>query len=242
MTKEPMKPALAAALAIVAGGIANIFFASGLGMTKVWVWLATVAMATILCACIGKAIADRWAGVLIDGRNRISLSRVQMLAWTLLVLSGLITAVSSNLAVAGGTAAFAIDIQDELLAAMGIAAASLAAAPALLTLKAGSSQAAVATNTAVDDAGWLDMFRGDEDSNQDRPDLSKIQQFLITLALVGGYCVALGDQFHDMAAGSLFSAFPPLDPKFIWLLGISHAGYLTYKAAPKPAAPPAPPA
>lgn len=235
MTKEGKQAAIAAAFAILIGGIANILFASSLGMAKVWVWLVTLAMATLLCACIGKAITQMWLGVLIDGRNRIALSRLQMLAWTLLVLSGLITAASGNLAVAGSTAALAITIQDELLAVMGIATASLAASPALLTLKtATAGGTALAQNRAANDAGWLDIFRGDEDADKDRPDLSKIQQFLITLALVGVYGVALGDQFHDMAQGTLFRSFPPLDQKFVWLLGISHAGYLTYKAAPKP--------
>ena len=178
--------------------------------------------------------------MLIDGRKRVSLSRLQMIAWTLLILSALVTAASSNLAVSGGSAALAIDIHDELLAAMGIAAASLAASPALLTLKDGSSSGTVvAQNATNEEASWLDMFRSDETGEEDLPDLSKIQQFLITLALIGAYSVAIGDQFHDMAPRALFSTFPPLDPKFIWLLGISHAGYLTYKAVPKPGPAPA---
>ena len=46
---------------------------------------------------------------------------------------------------------------------------------------------------------------------------------------------AVRDIFCHLAGP--FASFPALDPKFVWLLGISHAGYLTYKAAPKPAAP-----
>ena len=33
-----------------------------------------------------------------------------------------------------------------------------------------------------------------------------------------------------------FWTLPPLNANFVWLLGISHAGYLGYKAASKPAA------
>lgn len=229
-----MTPAIVAALAIAAAAFVNIAYASGLGKTKVAVWLITLAMIALLCACIGKAIANRWDGVLVDGRNRVSLSRLQMLAWTLLVLSGLTTAAAGNLAIAGNTAALAIVIQDELLAVMGIAATSLAATPALLKLKESASPGAVATKSSTEKASWLDLFRGDEADDETKPDLSKIQQFLISLILIGAYCVALGNMFRGLADGVPFRAFPALDLKFVWLLGISHAGYLTYKAAPKP--------
>lgn len=232
-----MKPAATALAAIAAGAAANIFWAPQAGNEKLWAWLVTIVMTALLCACIGKAIAGQWHGLLIDGRNRVALSRLQMFLWTLLILSALITAVSSNLGLADNSLALSLDIPDPLLAAMGIAAASLAATPALLTLKApdpDTGASALAGHVESDEASWLDMFRGDEVDDADRPDLSKIQQFLITLALVGGYAVLIGDQFRDLAAGALFASFPPLDDKFIWLLGISHASYLAYKAVPKP--------
>jgi hypothetical protein len=235
-----MKPALTAIVAILAGAAANILWAPQAGSEKLFAWLVTIVMAALLCACIGKAIAGQWHGVLIDARNRVSLSRLQMFAWTLIVLSALITAASSNLALADNGLALSIDIPDPLLAAMGIATASLVATPALLTLKApdpNTGASAVASHDKASQASWLDMFRGDDEADAARPDLSKIQQFLITLALVGGYAVLIGDKFRHLAAGTRFESFPLLDDKFVWLLGISHAGYLTYKAVPKPAAP-----
>jgi hypothetical protein len=238
LTPAQKKAAALAVLAIVAGAAANIWLAPQHGMMKVVAWLATMAMVALLCGCIGKAIAGSWDGVLIDGRNRVSLSRLQMLAWTLLILSALITAVASNLGLPDNSLALAIEIPDELLAAMGIAAVSLAASPALLTLKGSDPDTGVslaAFHSEPDEASWLDTFRGDDPAEANRPDLSKIQQFLITLALVGGYGVLIGDMFCHLAGP--FGTFPALDPKFVWLLGISHAGYLTYKAAPKPAAP-----
>ena len=254
-TKSSMPPAAGALLAIAGGAVANIVLASGVGQSKLAAWLITMLMIVLLCAAIGRAITNRWDAVLIDGRNRVSLSRLQMMAWTLLVLSALITAAASNLHLADNTGALAIDIRDELLAAMGLAATSLAAAPALLTLKTNAAgQSVAAGNNSQSQASWLDMFRGDEVGEEDSPDLSKIQQFLITLALVGSYGFLIGDMFYDLAAQQKFDAFPELDEKFIWLLGISHAGYLTYKAAPRPGTaanpavpttapvPPAPPA
>jgi hypothetical protein len=238
VTEAQRKAAALAAIAVVAGAATNIWLAPQPGLMKVAAWLITMAMAALLCGCIGKAIAGCWDAVLIDGRNRVSLSRLQMLAWTLLILSALITAVASNLGLPDNSQALAIEIPDPLLAAMGIAAVSLAASPALLTLKGSDPATGVslaAYHAAPDEASWLDMFRGDDPAEANQPDLSKIQQFLITLALVGGYGVLIGDMFCHLTGA--FGTFPALDPKFVWLLGISHAGYLTYKAAPKPAAP-----
>jgi hypothetical protein len=238
LTQAQKEAGALAVFAIAGGAAANIWLAPQAGMMKVAAWLITMAMVALLCGCIGKAIAGCWDGVLVDGRNRVSLSRLQMLAWTLLVLSALITAVASNLGLPVNSQALAIQIPDELLAAMGIAAVSLAATPALLTLKGSDPDTGVslaAYHDDPDDASWLDMFRGDDPAEANRPDLSKIQQFLITLALVGGYGVLIGDMFRHLEGS--FRTFPALDPKFVWLLGISHAGYLTYKAAPKPAAP-----
>lgn len=250
-----MIPAILALLAIVAGAVANIVLAAGTGNAKLAAWLATVAMIVLLCACIGRAVAARWDGVLINDSNRVSLSRLQMFAWTVLVLSAVITIASSNIALVGSTAALIITIPNELLAAMGIAAASLAATPALLTLKGsdpGTGRSMAAGNGAPQAASWLEIFCGDEKSDAHIPDLSKIQQFLITLVLVGIYGVAIGSMLlHPTAPpaavppapplpNGTFWTLPPLNANFVWLLGISHAGYLGYKAASKPAARTAP--
>lgn len=235
-SNSSMPPAAGALLAIAGGAVANIVLAPGLGGSKLAAWLITMLMMVLLCAAIGRAITNRWDAVLIDGRNRISLSRLQMIAWTLVVLSALITAASSNLHLPDNSTALDITIAPELLAAMGIAAASLAAAPALLTLKGtdAAGQPVAVANSSMAQASWLDMFRGDETGEENTPDLSKIQQFLISLALIGAYGFLLGNMFYFLAAGAKFGAFPPLSEGFIWLLGISHAGYLTYKAAAKP--------
>jgi len=222
--------------------------------SRVVVWLATVGLTILLVAVIGLGVNRRPAGAIIDSRNRVSLSKLQMIAWTILVLSALMTAGVSNLFdLFGGTnlRSLLIDIPPELLAAMGIAAVSLTATPAILSMKdsqpAGSAalqstagklgltadqvstSGQVFGRTSADDASWVDIFRGDEVGNAASPDLSKIQQFLITLLLLAIYG---GDIWSMFASEATFHALPLLDDKFVWLMGISHASYLTYKAAP----------
>ena len=45
----------------------------------------------------GRAITGYWRGILIDARNRLSLSRLQMISWTLVVLSAIATAAWAGL-------------------------------------------------------------------------------------------------------------------------------------------------
>jgi hypothetical protein len=242
-----------------------------------WVWALTALLLLGFIALVSYALRGRGAGILIDSRNRVSLARLQALGWTIIVLSALI-ALAAMRAKAGLAQPMSIDIPGELLAAMGISAASLVAAPALLSVRSSQTQteaaapvqaeaaaeAAAKTGRAVDaaantgavlgwtslaDAQWLDMFRGEEVSDGATADISKIQQFLITAVLLAVYAGALWSFFSGAAGlnatpvppGNKFEAsLPLLSQSFIWLLGISHAGYLVSKAipsAPKPAPP-----
>lgn len=228
---------------------------------QAWLWTALLIVAFL--ALIGVALNGRPAGVIIDNRNRVSLAKFQAVLWTVLVLSALITTAAARVAAgdalpaaSGGILAFTLP--QELLVAMGIAVTSLVASPVVLGPQANApephpetlSLTAAKTGRSPDDivstgkvigwrtpasAQWLDMFRGDTASNAGSPDLSKIQQFLITLVLVGVYGGSIWGGFIDGRAPFLGAAagwLPPLEPNFVWLLGISHAGYLAYKASP----------
>ncbi|MDB5469140.1 MAG: hypothetical protein JWR84_700 [Caulobacter sp.] len=256
----------------------NLF---GLKITPSWAWALTAGLLLAFIALTSFALRGRGAGILIDARNRISLARFQALAWTIIVLSGLI-ALAAWRAKNQLTNPMSIDIPSELLAAMGIVAASLVASPALLSLRstqtqtdaAAPTQAAAANAVAaktgrapdaaanagavlgwsdLSDAQWLDMFRGEEVSDGATADISKIQQFLITVTLLAVYAGALWSFFAGQAPlqdtpippeNKFEVSLPLLSQSFIWLLGISHAGYLVSKALPSTPNPatPTPPA
>ena len=224
-------------------------------------FVATTLLLATELALIGWLMNNRAIGAFIDNRNRISLSKLQAGAWTVLVLGALATAAAFNtIAPDNGTgyvSALAVQIPGELLLAMGISATSLVGTPMLLSLK--SDQPAVSQG-AVDAAGdklasqgldktqvgakghllhksdaaharWADLFTGEEVGNAGYPDLGKIQQVLITLLLLGIYAAYI---YVELARSTtvVVSSLPTLDPSFVWLLGISHATYLAYKAAP----------
>src|SRR2546427_2881501 len=61
-------------------------------------WLLTLILLAVFAAVAGQGITGLWRGLLIDERNKISLSRLQIVLWTVVVLSGFLTAALSNLA------------------------------------------------------------------------------------------------------------------------------------------------
>lgn len=257
------RPASLIGLALVALlVIANIWIARGGpydGMAAVRTWGFSAALILLFMIVIGLAINDRPAGLIIDNRNRVSLSKFQAACWTVLVVSALATMVAARIA-AGLEDPLAVTIPNALLAALGLSATSLVATPALLSLKSSSPPPAsgdvaatadklgmtigevdatgrVFGRTKSLDARWLDMFRGDDVSNAAAPDLSKVQQFLLTLLVLGVYTATLIQMFvaGRQSAALILAAqgsLPPLSEQFIWLLGISHASYLAYKAMP----------
>lgn len=221
---------------------------------RMWAWLINMLLLALFSTIAGHGITGLWRGLLIDDRNKMSLSRLQMTLWTIVVLSGLLTAALSN--IAGGFAKpLEIQIGTELWLLMGISTTSLIGSP---LLKAGkrtkttreeelrptlellkeqgvapehvSHVGKIVTNKTIEDARWSDMFKGEETANAAHLDLAKIQMFYFTIILVIVYGVALGTVFSESIAR--IDALPVLDEGMISLLGISHAGYLVNKAVP----------
>lgn len=240
--------------------IAIVFVNSGWASPDRWLWgvyPATVLLMLLGVVSIGVTLNNRPSGLIIDERNRMSLSKLQMLAWTLVVVSALIVFAAYNVrnALPPGGAPLQIDIPPELLFAMGIAAASFVATPTVLSLKTQQiptasdlkdAQAAVKAGATLQAVGkvhgrsdpaaaeWTDLFRGDEVGTADTPDLSKIQQFSITLLLLGIYSAQIIQQLNGLPPGGTkaITALPMLGEQFVVLMGISHGSYLVYKAAP----------
>ena len=221
---------------------------------RLWGWLGTLILLIVFIAVASHGITGLWRGWLIDERNKISLSRLQMTLWTVIVLSGYYTAALANLA-ARQAGPLSIAIPGELWLLMGISTTSLVASPLIksnkklkqakqdekastlaLMARQGTdtgkveSKGLIVVNKTLEDAQWSDLFKGEETGNAALLDLAKIQMFYFTLILALAYAVALGSTLVSNTAR--ISEFPALDPGIVALLGISHAGYLTNKAIP----------
>ena len=89
-------------------------------------------------------------------------------------------------------------------------------------------------NTKVEDASWADMFRGEEITNFDTIELAKVQMFFITAVTMLIYIVLLLKMFSGDVEPDKILQFPDVSEGLDWLFAVSHAGYVTGKAAQQP--------
>lgn len=219
------------------------------GRVGTWLWILVLMAA--FAVFTGHGITRLWRGILIDARYKMSLSRLQLLAWSLVVLSALLTAALSNTGL-GWASPLDIDIPSQLWVVMGISTASLVGAPAILSTKRDKkpdpaehkktvealgaqghpavdrdAKSVLIRNTDPRAARWGDLLKGEESGNASTVDLGKLQMFFFTLILVVGYAAAIGAMFRETGP---IVALPGVEDGMNTLLGISHTGYLANKA------------
>jgi hypothetical protein len=243
------------------------------------VYLGEVLGVAAVVIGLGVQVTKRFGGFALTGQCTYSLAKVQMAGWTVLVIATLFTAAEIRIFGYFGSVTDPLNIRipGELLSAMGIAVFTTAATPALLSLKttgtptegqadaAAQRMAAIHSNTTTNSfnntgslmtrqdpslARWSDLIAGEEVGNAGTMDLSKVQQLLVTILLLGTYAalmieliankgtsgvIAVSGTSAATVAAEAFASLPVLSQSFVGLLAISHAGYLGYKAIPKPA-------
>ena len=110
-----------------------------------------------------------------------------------------------------------------------------------LVLVKKADENSTATAATVDDSArkavyvaerpeWRDLFRGDTVESRNLLDLGKVQLFLITSAVLIGYGTVVANAFVSRTPHGI-TELPVVSGTIVGLLAISHAGYLTNKAA-----------
>ncbi len=250
-----------ATLAIVAG--VGLIVLLGSVLPAGWNFLAIVLLMTAITIVLGYTIVGRPFGALINEQNVMSLSRFQMVTWTIVVLAAYFAYVLGRMK-AGPTLyaePLAVAIDPHLWLLMGISTTSFVGSALILTTKKDKEpETSVTAKTAATlgenpatvennregllyvndtkcDARFTDLFQGDEIGNTSHVDLAKVQMFYFTVIAVVGFVVIVTRNLTTTDLGAL----PQLPDGLIALLGISHAGYLTGKSVTKtPVAPPTP--
>jgi hypothetical protein len=185
-------------------------------------WLISAIVLLVLALVIGRQAKKGWLGVLIDGRGRYSLTHFQTVLWTLVILSSLI-----GVLVANGFDAASCGISSQLLGLMGISAGSAVFASGVKGAKnAPASRANVASagqftqsdgTTRQIVARFSQIWLEEEGDLADQVvSITKFQNFVFTLVILCFY-ITLAIQ-----KGGL----PTLPENVVWLIGISHAGYV----------------
>jgi hypothetical protein len=202
-------------------------------------WFVALLVLVIFAGLAGRASGKGWLGILIDERGRYSLNHLQIVLWSLLVLSTLIALFIYR----RPPQVLSLEIPKTLLLLMGISVGSAATAGAV---KAGKD----VRNAAVQKQGILPaaaVVPGGQVKLPPRPaqvvlqeegplidqvvDVTKFQNLIFTLVIAGVYVTLLVDRANQGSPD-----FPNLDvvPNLLWLLGVSHAGYLAGKLPDKP--------
>jgi hypothetical protein len=102
-------------------------------------FLVIAALLVLALIFAGMAVKGCYDGVLIDGRGRLSQSRLQMAAWTVLILSAWAAAILTNIS-EGVDDPGDVAIPGELLALMGIATTTLVGSAGIKTLNANAGR------------------------------------------------------------------------------------------------------
>lgn len=221
------------------------------GFTLTSLWGVVFLSMLVFVMVLGDA-KGRIGGVLISERNVMSLSRFQLVAWTLLICSAFITVALARV-FAKQANPLAIQLPPELWQLLGISGASSIGSALILQNKANKQpapaevqKAATAVkedptqvaqnarglnyaNPDAKDAHFTDMFEGDELANTAFIDIGKVQMFFFTLIALIAYGTAIAVQMSQKTAIAEFAAFPELTSGLVALLGISHATYLGAK-------------
>lgn len=241
-------------LGILLAIIAVSLFIPGKG--RIGAWILNLGLMTGFMVVSGHAVTGLKRGFLLNSYNRFSISRLQMIGWTLIVFSAFLTAALYNIRL-GVDNPLNIEIPDQLWILMGISTASAIGAPAIQRTKskkkgdkkdfdktskqlANGGQATIekpqrgkdpdilVRNESREDSRWRELFQGDEAGNAASLDLGKLQMFFITFIIVFAYAVSLGKIFASNTA--FVGALPDVNESMTVLLGISHTGYLANKA------------
>lgn len=214
-------------------------------------WAVVFLSMLVFVMVLGDA-KGRIGGILISERNVMSLSRFQLVAWTLLICSAFITVALARV-FAKIPNPLAIQLPPELWQLLGISGVSSVGSALILQNKANKQPAPdevqktaaavkedpteVAENARglnyanpdAKDAHFTDMFEGDELANTAFIDIGKVQMFFFTLITLIAYGTAIAVQMSSKDAIAAFATFPKLASGLVALLGISHATYLGTK-------------
>ncbi len=204
-------------------------------------WIVIMILMIVFLITLGIAINGRPLGVLIDERKVMSLSRLQIIIWTVILLSAYFTIASARIH-AGVVDPLAIKLDWQLWALMGISSASLVGTPLIISQKKAKAIAQTETYKGVEkdqiegivfvnrenkDAKFTDMFEGDEVKNQGHIDMSKVQMFFFTIISALSYIALLFNMLS--VEPSNIAKFPEVSEGLLAILAISHSAYLANK-------------
>lgn len=192
-------------------------------MNAAVIWAMTGLILIVLAGVMGDHVTLKGPlGILIDERGRYSLTHLQVVLWSLVLIS-LVAAIFLARAFGGLPPAewLNIEIPPEILILAGISGGS-----GIVSTAVKSSRSAAIRLAAVFDAKarFSQVYMMEEGGMADQViDVAKFQNFFLTFIAVGAY-VAMAAA--ALTATPLPAGFPGFNESLLWLIGISHAAYV----------------
>jgi hypothetical protein len=189
-----------------------------------WSWAISALVIGGIGLLLGRqvrSVGGGWLGILIDNRGRYSLTHLQVVLWTLVVLS-LVSGMFWGRLLEGVEDPLGFSVSAEVLGLLGISLGSGLASAVVKSQKDEMVPERIAAGTPR----FSQIFMIEEGDYADAVvDISKFQNFVITLILVVAF-VAQAIDLIDAAEDAAAVALPTFSPTFLTLLGISHAAYV----------------
>jgi len=140
-------------------------------------WLVTAGSMIAFVVLLGQLINQRPLGILIGERNLMSLSRFQMVLWTIIVLSAYIV-IALGRVFNKMSDPVDIEIDKHIWALMGISATALVGSPLISNTKKDKTPAASETTKAAGSLGG-DQQRPDSLPPADKNDPAKVREVIL---------------------------------------------------------------
>lgn len=219
-----------------------------------WNWIAMMTVLAALILYLGRVCTGRALGCLINEHKLMSLSRFQMLVWTILIVSAYGAIAMERVKNGAVVDPLIVGIDWQVWALLGISTASLVGTPLLNGNKtrkqpaqpdaqvkktaealgetahevAGNREGVLYGNANIADARFSDLFEGEELANAQLLDVGKLQMFVFTIIVATIYAIQL---YQLIAHNDLTDdvSLPKINEGLLALLGVSHAGYLGTK-------------
>jgi hypothetical protein len=220
----------------------------GTPMTAIyWAWAISAAGLVALAVLLGFAMRPPRVplGILIDSRGRYSLTQFQLVVWSIVVLS-LVSGIFWGRLIDGVKDPLSFSIPSQVLGLLGISTGSAVTAITVKAAKDATSAAAriaasgsIGTSGTVDAPRFSQIFLMEEGAFADQViDVTKYQNFIITLVLVVAYVALAIHQIQDAKTAAGVNSLPSFSGTFLVLLGISHAAYIAGKLPNQDGVPP----
>lgn len=207
------------------------------GLLPLVAWSLSLASFLAGFMVTGWAIHKRPGGVLIDERNRFSVSRLQITAWGILLLSMLTTyaALRGKYLPADGLLDFTFP--PHLWALSGISVATAVGSPLLLR-RVEEQGKTVDAKKSAEKARFTDLFQGELAGTTETVDIARFQMLALTCVAVFTYMSAVWQALSPVEGGASIDALraalgdaPTMPNHLVEIIAVSHAGYLLAKQA-----------